>query len=71
MFERFKSPALFVAKDSVLSAFACGKTTALVVDVGAEVTTVAPVQDGWLETKGKYVCVYVCMYVCMYVCTYV
>lgn len=53
MFEKFQSPALLLAKDSVLSSFACGKTTALVVDIGAEVTTVAPIQEGWLETKGK------------------
>lgn len=53
MFEKFQSPALMLAKDSVLSSFACGKTTALVVDIGAEVTTVAPIQEGWLETKGK------------------
>ena len=52
MFEQFQSPALFLAKDSVLSCFACGKTTGLVVDIGAETTTVAPVQDGWLEAKG-------------------
>ncbi len=52
MFEKFQSPALFLAKDSVLSCFACGKTTGLVVDIGAETTTVAPVQDGWLEAKG-------------------
>lgn len=52
MFEKFQSPALFMAKDSVLSCFACGKTTGLVVDIGAETSTVAPVQDGWLEAKG-------------------
>lgn len=53
MFEKFQSPALLLCKDSVLTAFACGKTTALVVDVGAEVTTVAPIQEGWLESKGE------------------
>lgn len=52
MFEKFQSPALFLAKDSVLSCFACGKTSGLVVDIGAETTTVGPVQDGWLEAKG-------------------
>lgn len=41
-----------MAKDAVLAAFACGKTTALVADLGAGGTTVAPVVEGWLETKG-------------------
>jgi actin-like protein 6A len=39
MFERFNSPALFMAKNAVLSAFATAKQTALVVDAGHEATT--------------------------------
>ena len=39
MFEKFKSPALFLAKNAVLSAFATAKQTALVVDAGHDGTT--------------------------------
>jgi actin-like protein 6A len=39
MFEKFKSPALFMAKNAVLSAFATAKQTALVVDAGHDATT--------------------------------
>ena len=39
MFEKFKVPALYMAKNAVLSAFATAKQTALVVDAGHESTT--------------------------------
>jgi hypothetical protein len=39
MFEKFGSPALFLAKNAVLSAFATAKQTALVVDSGHVGTT--------------------------------
>lgn len=39
MFEKFKVPALYMAKNAVLSAFATAKQTALVVDAGHEATT--------------------------------
>eukprot|EP00955_Chlamydomonas_euryale_P092471 364708-Chlamydomonas_euryale.AAC.14 len=39
MFEKFDCPALFLARNSVLSAFATAKQTALVVDSGHEATT--------------------------------
>ena len=39
MFEKFKCPALFLAKNAVLSAFATAKQTALVVDSGHNGTT--------------------------------
>ena len=42
MFEKYESPALFLSKDSVLSSYACGKTTGLVVDIGAGGTVIAP-----------------------------
>ena len=52
MFEKYSTPALFLSKDAVLAAYACGKTGGLVIDVGASGTVVTPVQDGWVETKG-------------------
>lgn len=52
MFEKYNVPAIFISKDSVLSCYACGRTTGLVVDVGASGTVICPVVDGWVETKG-------------------
>lgn len=37
VFEKFESPALFLSKGGVLSAFSCGKASALVIDVGEQV----------------------------------
>ena len=39
MFEKFGCPALYLAKNAVLSAFATAKQTALVVDTGHASTT--------------------------------
>lgn len=51
MFENYKVPALFLTKDAVLECYACGRTSGLVVDIGASGTTVSAVVDGWVETK--------------------
>ena len=45
-------PAVFFCKAAVLSAFAAGRSTALVCESGAGVTTVAPVHEGYVLTKG-------------------
>ena len=50
MFEAHGPPALFLARDAVLAAFAVGRPTALVVDVGHEATIGRPfgsVLAGW------------------------
>jgi actin-like protein 6A len=47
LFEKFDVPAFFLAKSPVLSTFACGKTTATVIDSGAGTTCVTPVHDGY------------------------
>lgn len=39
LFEKFKVPAAFLAKAAVLSSFAVGKQTSLVVDAGYQATT--------------------------------
>jgi len=52
MFEKFNVPAMFLAKDAVLACYACGRTSGLVVDVGASGTCISPVQDGWVDSKG-------------------
>jgi actin-related protein len=51
-FEKYKVPALFLAKSSVMAAFSAGKATALVVDAGASFTSVVPVHDGYVLKKG-------------------
>lgn len=54
LFEKFKVGGLFLSKDLVLECYACGKTTALVVDCGGSGTVLAPIVDGWVESKGLY-----------------
>ncbi|KAA8494485.1 Actin-related protein 4 [Porphyridium purpureum] len=44
--EKYNAPAIFTCKAPVLSAFANGKTAALVLDLGASGTTAVPVFDG-------------------------
>ncbi|KAF8388449.1 hypothetical protein HHK36_027121 [Tetracentron sinense] len=51
MFEKYKVPALFLAKNAVLTSFASGRATSLVVDSGGGYTTVAPVHDGYVLQK--------------------
>ncbi|KAK9100258.1 hypothetical protein Scep_023688 [Stephania cephalantha] len=52
MFEKYKVPALFLAKNAVLTSFASGRATSLVVDSGGGSTTLAPVHDGYVLQKG-------------------
>lgn len=47
MFEKLELPAVFICKDSVLTSFACGRSTALVLDSGNKYTTATPVHDGY------------------------
>lgn len=51
-FDKFKVPGFYIANDSVLSAFAAGKSTALIIDIGAESTSVTPIVDGFVLRKG-------------------
>ncbi|KRZ88751.1 Cleavage stimulation factor subunit 3 [Trichinella sp. T8] len=51
MFEKFGIPAFYVAKNSVLAAFANGRQTAIVLDSGATHTTASPVYDGFCMTN--------------------
>ena len=50
-FEKFGVPALFLSKSAVLTAFASGRGTALVLDVGGGVASAAAVHDGYLLKK--------------------
>ncbi len=48
MFETQSVSAIFLAKDAVLSCYACGPRRGC----GASGTVISPVQDGWVDTKG-------------------
>jgi len=52
MFERYEVPAMFVAKNAVLAAFASGRATGVVVDAGAGGTSAVVVYDGYVLTEG-------------------
>ncbi|KLO15641.1 actin-related protein Arp4p [Schizopora paradoxa] len=52
MFEEFKVPAFFISNSGVLTAFAAGKGTALVIDLGHTEASVTPVVDGFVLRKG-------------------
>lgn len=51
MFEKFGVPALFLARNAVLSSFATARQTSLVLDAGYATTTAAAVHDGYLLGK--------------------
>ncbi|XP_046367678.1 actin-like protein 6A isoform X1 [Haliotis rufescens] len=52
MFEKYNLPAFFLCKNSVLSAFANGRSTALILDSGATHTSAVPVYDGYVLQHG-------------------
>lgn len=54
IFEKFEVPAVFLARSAVLSAYANGRTTGIVLDVGHSGTTAVPVEDGSI-VKGKFI----------------
>ncbi|KAK5078663.1 Actin-related protein 4 [Lithohypha guttulata] len=49
--EKWAAPAFYISKSSVLSAFSMGKSTALVIDIGASQLSVAAVHDGMILRK--------------------
>eukprot|EP00049_Salpingoeca_infusionum_P023826 m.14038 g.14038 ORF g.14038 m.14038 type:complete len:485 (-) comp6119_c0_seq1:231-1685(-) len=52
LFEKYNVPGFYLGKSPVLSSFANGRGTSLVVDSGAEFTTVVPVYDGRVLMQG-------------------
>lgn len=48
MFEKYEIPAFFLCKDAVLSAFAHGRSTGLVIHSGSNLTSAIPVHDGYV-----------------------
>ncbi|OAJ42240.1 hypothetical protein, variant 1 [Batrachochytrium dendrobatidis JEL423] len=51
-FEKYNVPGFYLGRSAVLSAFAAGKSSALVVDSGSSSTSVVPVHDGYVLKKG-------------------
>lgn len=54
VFEQEGCPAWYVACQGVLSAFAAGKGTALVVDVGHDLVSITPVYEGYVLRAGEF-----------------
>jgi actin-related protein len=50
MFETFNVPAMYVSMQAVLSLYASGRTTGLVVDSGDGVTHIVPIYEGFALT---------------------
>ncbi|KAF1365217.1 actin-like protein-like protein 6A [Lizonia empirigonia] len=50
--EDWGAPAFFLQKTGVLAAFASGKASGIIIDVGASHTSVTPVLDGMVLRKG-------------------
>lgn len=51
-FETLGSPAFYLANRSVLSSFAAGKPSSLVIDVGSSSVSTIPIVDGFILRKG-------------------
>ena len=51
-FEQEQVPAFYIACQSVLSAFAAGKGTALILDVGHDLASAVPVSEGYAMRAG-------------------
>lgn len=50
-FEKFDVPGFYLGRSAVLSAFAAGRATALVIDSGESGASVVPVYDGYIVKK--------------------
>lgn len=51
-FETFNVPAFYLGKSPVLSCYAAGRATGLVIEVGASCVSIVPVYDGYVMSKG-------------------
>jgi len=53
-FEQYETPAFFTCKKSVLSLFANGKTSGMVIESGSDSTQAVPISDGFVLHKNMY-----------------
>lgn len=53
-FEGWGAPAYYTVDKNVLTAFSVGKGTAMVLDVGEEVSSCMPIYDGFVIRKGRH-----------------
>jgi actin-related protein len=53
-FEQYETPAFFTCKKSVLSLFANGKTSGMVIETGCDSTQAVPISDGFVLHKNMY-----------------
>ena len=51
MYETFNTPAVYVAVQAVLSLYACGRTSGVVLDSGAGVTHAVPIYGGYASSN--------------------
>lgn len=51
IFESMKIQNFYMCKNSVLSSFASGRSTSLIIDSGASSTVVVPIHDGYALKK--------------------
>jgi actin-related protein len=61
LFESFRAPAMYLARSPVLSAFSMGRSSAVVVDIGACGTRVTPVHDGYILNSECRSCCFVAL----------
>lgn len=54
LFEKYEMPALYLARSAVLSAYANGRTTGVVLDIGHSGTSAVPVVEGSV-VKGNFI----------------
>eukprot|EP00941_MAST-03F_sp_MAST-3F-sp1_P002703 g2703.t1 len=54
LFEKIGVPALYFAREALLSAFSCGRSNALVLQIGASGSVVAPIHQGFVLTRSVH-----------------